>query len=178
MDLTDLTSDLVDALVADLSAALPAVADQELYAVCLVTDSDPMTIAPDFFTEEQLAEMDIEEDPDYFRWFRDEWTNGEVPAPRTDAVVEQMNQRHDQVAEEDFPTWSEACFQMMLDALGDPRVSAAIAAVNPQWRPVRYLLSPDPGGIDQRYMELSVDQLNADHPRTDLVESLREGILG
>lgn len=169
---------LASALAADLPSALGPLRGQRLYALCLGTDSDPMTIIPMAHTEELLASLvaeDPEDDDDgYYRWVWSEWVDGGLTTPSVDAVVAQLDAVRGDPAPGGERARATACFRAMIDALGDPRVMAAVRSVDPDWEPVLYLQSSDPGGVDAQLGLASVDLLNPDHPRDDLVRQVRD----
>ncbi|MFG2088479.1 MULTISPECIES: DUF4303 domain-containing protein [unclassified Spirillospora] len=167
-------------IVSALDPMLGARAAERLYVVALTTDGDVMTVRLTAHTEEALAvlladsgEGDDLDWTEYCRWWPDEWRTGDggVPAGDAGSLVTRSRELADaKDAAHDHAQWRTHARAMLVRALGDVRVAAAITAINPGWRPVLFVTDTDG---DMRPTVHSIDVLNAGHASPALVTAAR-----
>ncbi|RLK23076.1 uncharacterized protein DUF4303 [Micromonospora sp. M71_S20] len=180
VDMPALHERIVVHICATIGPMLERRATEELYAVALTTDSDVITVRLATHTEEALRLLvDVDDEyADDYRWWPDEWVVAD-----DDGTPEQGVESTAQISRDMFDThlslgedakahgeWCERARATLEDALGDRRVRASIAAVNPAWHPVLFVTDTDG---DQRPTVRSIDLLNTGHPNPDLVASAR-----
>ncbi|MEU8804275.1 DUF4303 domain-containing protein [Spirillospora sp. NPDC048819] len=179
-DLSALQERITLSIVSASDQMLGSRAAERLYVVALTTDSDVMTVSLAAHTEEGLAALlagpGDEDDPDwteYFRWWPDEWRIGDdgVPAAGAGPLVARSRELADAMeAAHDHAQWRTRARAMLDRALGDVRVAAALAAIDPGWRPVLFVTDTDG---DMRPTVHSIDVLNAGHASPAFVASAR-----
>ncbi|MFM9368569.1 DUF4303 domain-containing protein [Streptomyces sp. Da 82-17] len=181
---------IVASLCATVGPLLRGRAAEELYALALTTDSDVVTLRLVAHTEEALAALLAhagvgaadeggDDDADHYRWWPDEWA--EVPGASDDFVTPEggvestgdlcdaLYAAHASLGERDdededdvlHDAWCARARAVLDGALGDPRVRAALAGINPAWRPVLFVTDTDG---DMRETVHSIDTLNSVHP--------------
>ncbi|MDQ0983016.1 DUF4303 domain-containing protein [Streptomyces sp. V2I9] len=183
---TVLRERIVMSLCATVGPMLRGRTAEDLYALAITTDSDIVTLRLVAHTEEALQALLLEggegaaEDADHYRWWPDEWRisdDGVTPENGSESTVDLCKvmfaasgdvSGHGPDAHEQ---WRERARAMLENALGDPRVRARLAEVEPAWRPVLFVTDTDG---DMRPTVRSIDVLNAGHPNSALVASARE----
>ncbi|KUN85284.1 hypothetical protein AQJ66_14075 [Streptomyces bungoensis] len=172
---------IVTSVCATLSPMLKAHASEELYALAITTDSDVVTLRLVAHTEEALGtlleENDVtaDEEADHYRWWPDEWrisdddVSPENGVESTADISEAMLAASDARADDPY-TRRDLARAALEGALGDPRVRAGIAEVNPGWHPVLFVADTDG---DTRPTARSIDDLNQGHPDPALIASAR-----
>lgn len=178
--LRDLQERLVSSIVATLPAMLSGHEGEDLYAVAITTDSDVITCSLLAHTEQCLAAIpELEEEPDYYRWFPDEWClrDWEVDPPTgaestADVSRGLFDLKRSLTAEgTHLRDWKHAATDMLIGALGDESVRQVLGNVNADWSPVLFVTETD--GDSELALD-SLEQLNGDHPHTSLLASARE----
>lgn len=163
---------LVAALVAELTAMLEPRRGQDLYVLALTTDSDVVTVRLAAHTDEQWRALAAGEDDAetvrLYRWWPDEWAveDGVVVPPGIETTGDISDALYAGYRDQPIDAWRAAAWRMLVDALGDPRILAAVHAVDPAWHPVRFVTATDG---DNRPAAESILTLNPGHPRPALV---------
>lgn len=178
-ELRDLYERMVACFVATIPAMLDSHQDEDLYAVAITTDSDVITCGLVAHTEEALASVpEVDDDPEYYRWWPDEWSirDWEVdPMAGAETTVDVSRvlfdlERSAMASGIVGGDWHAAAREVLHSALGHELVAQALTNINAAWTPVFYVTDTDG---DQRPTLDSIDQLNSDHPRPDLLASAR-----
>lgn len=181
VDMPALRERIVASICATIGPMLEGRASEELYAVALTTDSDVVTVTLLAHTEEALQVL-VEADDAYadgYRWWPDEWavTDDQGAAePGVESMVQisrDMFDTHDSLGDDDeaHGEWCLRARATLEDALGDHRVRASIADINPAWHPVLFVTDTDGNA---HLTVRSIDLLNDGHPNPDLVASARD----
>jgi len=167
-DMEELRERIVASLAATAGLMLRPLADQALYVVAVTTDSDCISLRLLAHTEEALAALTGREDDPDTRWWPDEWEISDDDITPDDGVEStvQLSRTLYGTLDEDDPDWPDRARDLFDSALGDPQVRDAIAGVNPDWRPVRFVTDTDG---DLARTVASLESLNPDHPNPDLV---------
>ena len=178
-ELRDLYERMVDCFVAMIRAMLDSPRDEDLYALAVTTDTDVTTCSLLAHTEQALAAIpEVDDEPEYFRWWPDEWSihDWEVNPASGSGTTAELSR--DLLALERAATasgitvgdWRQGARDIMLAALGHELVAQTVTNINPDWSPVLFIADTDG---DQQPTIDSIDQLNAEHPRPDLVAAAR-----
>jgi hypothetical protein len=186
--MTALRERIVTSLRATVGPMLRDRAAEHLYALAVTTDSDVVTLRLVAHTEEALAALlagseDAAEDADHYRWWPDEWgISDEGVTPQdgvepTTGICRALFEASDALGDDRslHGKWRERARAVLEDALGDPRVRAGVADVNPAWCPVLFVTDTDG---DMRPTVRSIDALNDGHPDPALVASARAYFAG
>ncbi|MEU4779683.1 DUF4303 domain-containing protein [Micromonospora sp. NPDC023633] len=181
VDMPALRERIVASVCATIGPMLERRASEELYAVALTTDSDVITVNLLAHTEEALKVL-VEADDSYadgYRWWPDEWVVADddgTPGHGVESMVQisrDMFDTHLSLGDdaEAHGEWCVRARATLEEALGDPRVRASIADVNPAWHPVLFVTDTDG---NSHLTVRSIDLLNDDHPNPGLVASARD----
>ena len=170
LDMDELRERIVASLAATAGPLLRPLADQVLYVMAVTTDSDCITLRLLAHTEEALEERTGGEEDSYVRWWPDEWDISDDGITPDDGVESTgtIGRTLYGTLDDDDPTWPDRARDLFDSALGDPRVRAAIARVNPAWRPVLFVTDTDG---DLARTVACLESLNRDHPNPDLLAS-------
>ncbi|MGA4668385.1 DUF4303 domain-containing protein [Propionibacteriaceae bacterium Y1923] len=179
-ELRDLHERLVACLVATVPPMLEGHADEELYALALVTDSDVITCRLSAQTEQLLAAVpDYDDEPEYYRWWPEEWSihddecdpvSGGESSVELSRVLFEL-ERQATASGMVVGDWRNAAREVLHSALGHEQVAQALTDINPLWAPVLFVMDSDG---DQWPTVTSIDELNDDHPRPELVAEVRQ----
>lgn len=179
-ELRDLYERLVASFVATLGPMLTSHADEDLYALAVTTDSDVITCSLIAHTEQALAAIpERDDEPEYYRWWPDEWSirdsdvdpeSGAETTAELSRVLAEL-ERAATASGTVVGDWHHAARDVLASALGHELVAQTLTNINPTWTPVLFIADTD--GDQQPTVE-SLDLLNADHPRPDLVTAARE----
>ncbi|MEH0970131.1 DUF4303 domain-containing protein [Micromonospora sp. CPCC 205546] len=181
VDMPALHERIVANICATIGPTLKRRASEKLYAVALTTDSDVITVNLVTHTEEALDVLTKADDAyaDGYRWWPDEWAVADdhgAPEHGVESMTHISRDMYDThlALGDDHEAHGEWCVRAratLEDALGDPRVRASIADVNPAWHPVLFVTDTDGNA---HLTVRSIDLLNDGHPNPDLVASARD----
>lgn len=178
-ELRDLYERMVACFVATIPPMLNSRADENLYALAVTTDSDVTTCTLLAHTEQALAAIpEVADEPEYYRWWPDEWSIHDWEVDPESGAETTTDLSRDLFDLERTATasgivvgdWQKAARDILHAALGHELVAQALTNINPDWAPVLFVADTDG---DQQPTIDSLDQLNADHPRPDLVVAAR-----
>lgn len=175
-DLDPFRERLVQSLVATVPLLLGDCRGEGLYGLALTTDNDVVTVRLLAETEERLGRSDAFGDEDNRRWWPDEWgiADDDVVLPggleTTAQLSDALRDLSDECHGDDIDLWRDDAWDMLVEALGDPRVLAAVTALDPGWRPVLFVVDT---GYNGARTVASLDDLNPGHPRPELVAAAR-----